>query len=121
MLFGGLRIRGPVMASQMEQTLRTVTLTVGAFLLTVLVVAGGTVLYQNRNASIDLSPRSFLSDEEVEILSDRKGAQSKTFDQLGGKTWNGADTDYVKQSREAWERAQQQQQMQNGRTRSWKK
>ena len=109
------------MAQSAEKTLRTATMMVGAFLLTMLVVVGGTVLYQNRNASIDLSPSSFLSKEEVEILSDRQGGQSKTFDQLGGKSWNGPNTDYEKMSREAWERAQKQRQVQDGGGRGWKK
>ncbi len=114
-------VGGPVMSKESGKTLHTVCLALGAFLMTTVFVGGGMLVYQYRDASIDLSPRSFLSKEEVEILSDRQGGQSKTFEQLHGKVGNGANTDYEKMSREVWQRYHEQQKIQDGGDETWKK
>ncbi len=109
------------MSQKTTNALHTIVLMTGAFLITTVFAGGAILVYHYRDASIDLSPPSFLSKEEVEILSDRQGGQSKTFEQLHGKVGNGANTDYEKMSREAWQRYQQQRQVQDGSDRSWKK
>jgi hypothetical protein len=108
------------MSQEKQKGLQTAVLMLGAFLITTVFAAGGMLLYQYRNASIDLSPTSFLSDEEVQILTDRQGGQSKNFEQLHGKVGI-PNTDYEKMSREAWERYKQQRQIQDGSNQGGKK
>jgi hypothetical protein len=98
MLFGERLIREPVMTPQTQETLHTVSRAVGVLLITLLVGVGGTLLYHNRNAAIDLLPQSWLSDEDREVLKDAKAANQAAYDKM---------------SREAWERTQSQQ-PQNG-------
>jgi hypothetical protein len=70
-----------------------------------LVVVGGTVLYHKRDASIDLSPKGWLSPIDSDPAADNKAA-------------------YEKMSREAWEHAKSQSpdpQPPNGWRGGWKK
>jgi hypothetical protein len=78
---------------------------VGVFLITMIVVVGGTWLYQNRNTAIDLPPQGWVSDEDREVLKDPKAANQAAYDKM---------------SREAWERSQSQQ-PQNSWSRGGKK
>jgi hypothetical protein len=86
----------------MEKTFQTGIMVVGVFLLTMLVAVGGTFLYQNRNASINLPT---LSDEDEKAIKDPKAANKAAYDKM---------------SREAWENAKKVQ-PQPGWDRGWKK
>jgi hypothetical protein len=89
----------------MEKTLQTVSRGVGGLLLAVLVAVGGSLLYQNRDAAINLATKGWLSDEDREVLRNPEAANKVAREKM---------------AREAWEHSQSQQ-PQSGRFGGWKK
>jgi hypothetical protein len=51
------------------------------------IVAGKLFLRSNPTAWTDLVPESWLSKEDKKVLNDPKPPASKSFDQLGGESW----------------------------------
>ncbi len=93
------------MAKEGGNTLQTVCLTVGIFLITTVFVGGGMLVYQYRDASIDLSPEALLSKDDLKAIKNPQSANKEAWDKM---------------SREAWERSQAQQ-PKSGSYGGWKK
>jgi hypothetical protein len=87
----------------MQKAFGTIGMAAGVFLLTVLLAAGWSPAA--RKAVIDYSAKSFLSDEDREVLKDPAAANK---------------TAYEKMAREAWQRTPSPL-PQNGWDRGWKK
>jgi hypothetical protein len=111
----------------MPKTLQTVIIVVGVILITIFVAVGGTIMYQYRNVSIDLSPKGWLSDEDRALLKDPKTVNETAFPWLSDEDLKvlkdpqaANKAAFEKLSREAWERSQSQQ-PHNGWNRGWKK
>ena len=85
----------------MEKSFNIISLMVGVFLLTMLLVLGWSA--PARKALFDHGAKSFLSEEDAEAITDPKTANKKAYDKL---------------SREGWEHAQKNQPTW---TPSWKK
>ncbi|MFL5242788.1 MAG: hypothetical protein ACJ8FY_11825 [Gemmataceae bacterium] len=93
------------MTQPIEKTLHNASLAVGIFLVALLVGVGGTVLFQKRNASVDVSPKGWISDEDMKVLKDPEAANKAA---------------YLKMSKDAWQRSRSQQ-PQPGWDQGWKK
>jgi hypothetical protein len=104
----------------MQKTAPTLGMVVGVVFLTMLVGVGGTYLYQQRNASIDLSPKDWFSDakgsyfkdpkapqpsipwlsaEDLKVLKDPKAANKAAYEKMAREVW---EQHQAQQSQGSW-------------------
>jgi hypothetical protein len=71
------------MSQEKKKGLQTTILMIGVFLITTVFAGGAMLVYEYRDASIDLSPGALISKDDLKTLKDPKGANKEAWDKLG--------------------------------------